>query len=150
MKLLFRGSRDGMTLEAFHDKCDNQGPTLSLFRNEKGYIFGGYASISWTNSGENKNAPESFLFSLTNIYNSQPTKFPSKNEGKEVYHGNFGPVFGECGEDLCTYSDLSKGVYSNFPKSFDDVLRKGKSIFTGSENNDESFNVNEIEIFKLS
>ena len=132
MKLLFRGSRDGMTSKVFHDKCDNQGPTLSLFRNEKGHIFGGYASISSTNSGENKNADESFLFSLTNIYNTQPTKFPSKNEGKEVYHDkDFGPVFGKRGEDLCTYSDISKGVYSDFPKSFDDVLRKGKSIFSG-------------------
>ena len=69
-----------------------------------------------------------------------PTKFPSKNEGKEVYHGkDYGPVFGNCGGDLCTYSDISKGVYSYFPKSFDDVLRKGKSIFTGIENSGKSF-----------
>ena len=86
MELLFRGTRDGMTAKDFHNKCDDKGPTITLFKNEKGYIFGGYASISWTCNDGNKSAPGSFLFTLTNIYNKQPTKFPSKIEGKEVYH----------------------------------------------------------------
>ena len=45
MELLYRGTRDGMSADVFHNKCNNKGPTISLFKNEKGYIFGGYASI---------------------------------------------------------------------------------------------------------
>ena len=152
MELLFRGTKDGMTAKDFHNKCDNQGPTISLFKNEKGHIFGGYASISWTNSGGNKSAPGSFLFSLANIYNTKPNKFPSKNDGKEVYHQSTnGPIFGSGGNDLCTYDNLSK-MNSYFPVSYEDVLGKGNSIFTSNENNNNSndFNIKEIEIFKLS
>ena len=46
LELLFRGTKDGMTANDFHKKCDNQGPTVSLIKNDKGDIFGGYASIS--------------------------------------------------------------------------------------------------------
>ena len=45
IELLYRGTRDGMSGDAFHNKCNNKGPTISIFKNEKGYIFGGYASI---------------------------------------------------------------------------------------------------------
>ena len=48
MELIYRGTRDGSNCKIFHNKCDNQGPTICLFKNEKGNIFGGYTSISWT------------------------------------------------------------------------------------------------------
>ena len=51
MNLLYRGTRDGMTSFNFHNKCDNKGKTICLFLNDKGNIFGGYASISWTKEG---------------------------------------------------------------------------------------------------
>ena len=35
MKLLYRGTRDGMSVDAFHNKCNNKGPTICLFKNEK-------------------------------------------------------------------------------------------------------------------
>ena len=77
MELIYRGTRDGTTSNTFHNKCDNQGPTLCLFKNEKGNIFGGYTSISWTNSPQliYKSDPYSFIFTLTNIHNTEPTKF---------------------------------------------------------------------------
>ena len=48
MELLYRGTRDGSEANIFHNKCDNQGPTICLCKNEKGNIFGGYSSVSWT------------------------------------------------------------------------------------------------------
>ena len=48
MELKQRGTRDGGDNNNFHNKCDNQGPTLILCKNDKGNIFGGNASISWT------------------------------------------------------------------------------------------------------
>ena len=74
MKLLFRGTRDGMNAQSFHNKCDNNGETITLIQNDKGNIFGGYASIPWTShSGSFFSAPDSFIFTLTNIHNTEPT-----------------------------------------------------------------------------
>ena len=122
-----------MTANDFHRKCDNQGPTLTVIKNDKGHIFGGYASISWSCDSGNKNAPKSFLFTLTNIYNTKPTQFKSQNDGKEVFHEkNYGPIFGIKGNDFYIQSNFTanNSGCSSFPNSFQDVLGKGKAIFT--------------------
>ena len=151
-ELIYRGTRDGSKSEKFHELCDNKGPTLALYKNEKGNIFGGYASISWQNSGEYKSAPDSFIFTLTNIYNIEPTKFLSRNDGKEVYHNyNSGPRFG-CGRDIGTEGDFLKiDSYTCFPYTYKDTLGKGKTIFTGDNNiKTEYFKIIEIEVFKCN
>ena len=154
MELLYRGSRDGMNANTFHNKCDNKGKNIVLIQNDKGHIFGGYSSISWNSTTDWDNAPECFIFSLTNIYGTEPTKFPSKKNGYEV--GNFqghGPLFGNNG-DLYFYSNFqSDGEYSPYSKfsiSYEDVLGKGKSIFTGNFNNSNiKMKIKEIEILKI-
>ena len=150
MELLYRGTKDGTTAEIFHKKCDNQGPTICLYQNEKGNIFGGYASISWTNSGYEKPAPESFIFTLTNIYKIEPTKFINKNKKCGVYHyPNQGPVFG-ANDILPTNNFNISNNVTNFPRYYNDILGKGKSIFTGNPNNNQNyFLIKEIEVFKL-
>ena len=37
--LLYRGTRDGASSEVFHEKCDDKGPTLCLYKNNFGNIF---------------------------------------------------------------------------------------------------------------
>ena len=150
-ELLYRGTRDGMTSKDFHNKCDNKGPTITLFENEKGNIFGGYASLSWASDNKWKTANDCFLFTLTNIYNTEPTKFPSKKIGNEVYHDlNNGPVFG-WGPDIASYSDfINEDFYSTFPQKYKDILGKGNSIFTGDPNKKtDKFKIKEIEVLKL-
>jgi len=145
MKLLYRGTRDGMEGNYFHNKCNNQGPTISLFKNDKGYIFGGYASIDWTSSNSYKSAPDSFIFTLTNIHGTEPTKFPNSNTNCSICDNyTYGPTFGG-GYDIHTNKE---GSYANFPSSYKDILGKGKSIFTG-DNNNQYFNLKEIEVFKI-
>ena len=149
MKLLYRGTRDGMTNNNFHNKCDNKGKTICLFLNDKENIFGGYSSIPWTNKGGDKIANDCFLFSLTNIYNTNPTKFPYE-KGRSVYHGsNNGPIFGG-GSDLYFANNFigNNNCQSYFPNSYKDILGKGKSIFTGDNNN--YFSLKELEIFEVS
>jgi len=148
MKLLYRGTRDGMEGNSFHNKCDNQGPTISLFKNDKGNIFGGYASTDWTSSNNYKSAPESFIFTLINIHGTEPTKFPNSDSRYSIYdHSDYGPRFG----GGCDISIYKNGSYSNFPHSYQDILGKGKSIFTGDlNNNNQKFNLKEIEVFKIS
>ena len=149
MELLFRGTKDSMTNTSFYNKCENQGSTITLIKNEKGNIFGGYASISWINNNNSTyySAPESFLFTLTNIYNTEPTKFISKNDQKEIRHfSSYGPVFGS-GNDLGICADIqNKGGWSNFSNyTYKDTIGKGRSIFTGDFNNSSPyFKVKEI------
>ena len=149
-----RGSRDGKNAEIFHNKFDDKGKNIVLIQNDKGNIFGGYSSISWNKSGGWKNVPDCFIFSLTNIYDTEPTKFPSKKKGFEVGHYNgYGPLFGD-NDDIYFFSNFQnineQSPYSKFSISYEDVLGKGKSIFTGDFNkNNTKMKIKEIEIFKL-
>ena len=145
MKLLYRGTRDGMGANYFHNKCDNQGPTISLFKNEKGYIFGGYASTDWTSCNNYKSAPDCFIFTLTNIHGTEPIKFPNSDSRYSIYdNSNYGPTFGA--HAIKIYKD---DTYAHFT-SYQDILGKGSSIFTGDLNNNNiSFNLKEIEVFKI-
>ena len=134
-----------MSVNAFHNKCNNKGPTISLFKNEKGYIFGGYASIDWTSCNNWRSAPDSFIFTLTNMYNISPTKFPNSDTNYSIYDvSSYGPTFGG-GHDICIRFNSN---YTNFPHSYKDVLGKGYSIFKG-DNDNYNFNLKEIEVFKL-
>ena len=146
MELLYRGTRDGMSGNAFHNKCNNKGPTICLFKNEKGYIFGGYASIDWTSYENYKSAPDSFIFTLTNMYNITPTKFPNSDTNNSIYdYSGYGPTFGNDGHDIHIAFNSN---FTNFPSGYKDVLGKGYSIFKG-DNDDYHFNLKEIEVFKL-
>ena len=151
MQLIYRGTRDGESSNDFHNKCDNQGETIVLCKNEKDNIFGGYSSYPWGKDEKYHSAPDSFLFTLTNIYSINPTKFPSKNDQYDVYHNsNHGPVFGS-GNDLFIYNNFLKcGGLTYFPTTYEDILGKGKSIFTGKDNNNDiDFKIKEVEIFKI-
>ena len=149
MELIYIATRDGSTSKDFHKKCDNQGPTISLYKNDKGYIFGGYASISWFDKGDQKSAPDSFIFTLSNIYNTKPVKFHNSEPNNCVFHNiDYGPWFGN-GDIGVKEEFLKKGGFSYFPCRYKDTLGKGKSIFTGDSKTDR-YNLIELEVFKLS
>ena len=155
MELLYRGTRDGSGCNVFHNKCDNKGPTICLIKNNKDNIFGGFSSISWTSeSGSWRSANGSFLFTLTNIHGTEPTKFPNtQNQNNAIYlHINYGPTFGN-GHDLyiCNNYLTSNNSFTNFGNcAFPDILGKGKSIFTGDPNNGNNrIIIKELELFSL-
>jgi len=150
MELIYRGTRDGSDCNSFHNKCDNQGPTIVLCQNEKGNIFGGYASISWTSDNQYQKADESFIFTLTNMHGTVPTRYLDKKHPQNaVYHGNDrGPSFGG-GHDIYICNNfLNNNCSSNIGHSYQDVLGKGYSIFSG-DTNTRNFKVKELEVFKL-
>ena len=152
IELIYRGTRDGTLSKNFHEKCDNKGPTITLIKNEKGNIFGGFSSVSWTSLDNYKQAPNSFLFTLTNIYGTNPTKFQLKDNDSSYAikdNSSCGAIFGG-GNDLYISNDFfnNNDTYSYFPSSYKDSIGKGKSIFTGDPNNNE-FKIKEIEVFKL-
>ena len=47
-KTLYLASKHGFSSRAFHHRCDNMGPTVTLVRTVTGHIFGGYAAVSWS------------------------------------------------------------------------------------------------------
>ena len=148
IELLYRGTRDGSGSNEFHNKCDNQGPILILCQNEKGNIFGAYSSISWTSDNGNHAANGSFLFTLTNIHNTAPTKFPNtQNYDWAVYHcSSYGPTFGG-NHDLYICNDyLNNNSYCSLGNSYKDVLGKGNSVFSGNVNSGD-FKLKEFDIF---
>ena len=152
MELIYRGSRDGMTANKFHEKCNNKGPTICLFKNEKS-IFGGYTPISWTSENKWINSNDSFIFTLVNIHNIEPTKYPVKNSSNAVYHysGN-GLCFGAgCDIGVSSSDFQNNNSYSNFPYSYNDTLGKGHSIFSGdASNSNNKYMLKELEVFKLN
>ena len=151
MELLYRGTRDGSGSNIFHNKCDNKGPTICLCQNENDNIFGAYASISWTSDCNYHAANGSFLFTLTNIHNIVPTKYPNtQNYNYAVYHGSDrGPSFGG-NHDLGIGNNYlnNKGSYCSLGYSYPDILGKGNSIFSGNVKTNY-FKLKELEVFRL-
>ena len=150
-ELLYRGSIDGFGATHFHELCNDEGRTLTLVKNSSGHVFGGFTSVPWTSTKKCKQAPGSFLFTLTNMYGIQPTKFHLKNkkDGNAIYHrSDYGPTFGN-GHDLHISSNCNANTdsYASF-FSYIDTTGKGSSIFS-SNTSDVHFRVQEIEVFKI-
>jgi hypothetical protein len=47
LELLYRASRDGWQGQDFHSRCDNKGATVTVIECTGGFVFGGYADVSW-------------------------------------------------------------------------------------------------------
>ena len=161
-KLLYRGSKDWFNCKSFHEKCNNKGPTITLIQTEKGHIFGGFTSISWSNDGNDHFDKNTFIFSLSNIYNSKPIKFEADGKGINIFHSsNIGPNFGGRNDpfkifqvireyDIVLLQDNAKFGYSDFPISYKDNFGKGNSVFTGSFDKTRKFEIKEIEVFSTA
>ena len=131
-KLLYKLSLDGDSIETFHKKCDNKGPTLIIIKTTKNYIFGGYNPISWNSSGSYQNSNLSFLFSL-----NKKKKYTIKQglEGYAIYFNKDRLAFGG-GHDLCIFNQCTynNNSYTNSPHSYNTTetneLNGGEVNFT--------------------
>ncbi|XP_078341221.1 interferon-induced protein 44-like [Crassostrea virginica] len=97
-RLLYKISRDGCSAQTFHQKCDGQGPTVTILYNTNNTIFGGYFSESWNSNGSyivDESAFLAFLFRLQYNGSSNPLKFPVNDSTCAGYgHNDYGPTFG--------------------------------------------------------
>ena len=97
VSVIYRASRDGWNVSDFHDKCDGKGATITVVRCGQ-YLFGGFTRIPWSSSGNFKQDPSSFLFSLEGPpdTNRQPTKLKGNPDIRQhVFHDSrCGPTFG--------------------------------------------------------
>lgn len=148
--LIYKGTRDGFTIDDFHRCCDSQGPTMTIIQTLDNYLFGGYTSISWNfHQGVKSGVTDrtAFLFTLTNPHGISPTKYLIKSSGEHAVVPNaMGPTFGQY--DLCIYpnSNLNSQSFIKFPTYFLDTTGKGYLTFTGSTN----FTTKDIEIYRLA
>jgi hypothetical protein len=149
-ELLYKASRDGYDANAFHSRCNDKGPTMTIVRSNTNHLFGGYTSVAWASSNIHAADSNAFLFTLTNPCKIPPTKYPiqSSNTQNAVYHhSGYGPTFGS-GHDLhvCANSNSVNGSYTNFPSNYSDTTGRGNNTFTGNR----AFMTTDIEVFKLT
>ncbi len=56
----------GLTkLAAFHQRCDNRGPTVSVGYNASDHVFGGYTKQPFSQSGQYVKDDQAFLFTFS-------------------------------------------------------------------------------------
>uniref|UniRef100_A0A3P9HMC8 TLDc domain-containing protein n=1 Tax=Oryzias latipes TaxID=8090 RepID=A0A3P9HMC8_ORYLA len=115
LNLLYKASIHGFTGAAFHQYCDNKSPTVSVGYNNSGFVFGGYTSQPFSQSGQYVNDNQAFLFSFSG---EKLNKYPV-NDAKYALrmHSTCGPYFGEAlilvhGNQPVVYSN--PGKYYNF------------------------------------
>ena len=88
--MLFRGSRDGFSVDKFHSLCDNKGPLLVLFLTRKDILCGGFSSITWKNTGEWTVDPKCFIFSLK----TRKVYHRLNDTWNLLFNSGYGPWFG--------------------------------------------------------
>eukprot|EP01022_Parablepharisma_sp_SALTPOND_P012382 TRINITY_DN1589_c0_g1_i1.p1 TRINITY_DN1589_c0_g1~~TRINITY_DN1589_c0_g1_i1.p1 ORF type:complete len:596 (-),score=52.56 TRINITY_DN1589_c0_g1_i1:302-2089(-) len=145
LELLYRGSRDGFRASVFHSKCNNMGPTISVIMSHTGEIFGGYASVSFTSSGNYVADASAFLFSV-----SKKVKCPVNPSyvGNAVYDNGsclmgFGGNQDLLISDNCNQSNSSHAnsqTYFQYP-----AVANYQTFLAGSYN----FSVHEVEVFQV-
>ncbi len=145
LKLLYRGSRDGFTAADFHRHCDGKGPTLTVVHTSQGWVFGGYASVSWSSKESYVSAPGSFLFTLRNSSNLPPQLFSLEHpQFAMACNSHYGPTFGR-GYDLrlAAQPNANSNSYSELGQSY--ALPAGRTVYllAGARN----FTVSELEVF---
>jgi hypothetical protein len=63
----------------FHSRCDNKGPTFTLYKIKDGYCIGGFTKASWLSLNNYYIDSDAMLFNL-----SKGRHFPNKKSGKEI------------------------------------------------------------------
>ncbi|KAK7879559.1 hypothetical protein WMY93_033731 [Mugilogobius chulae] len=108
LTLLFKASIHGFTGAAFHQRCDTRGPSVSVGYNRSGYVFGGYTTAPFCQSGQYVSDPKAFLFTFKG---DKLLKYlPINNAYAVRMTPNSGPYFGKNlvlmnGDAAVTYSN---------------------------------------------
>ena len=143
-ELIFKMSKNGTSSNDFHKYCDNKGPTLTLIKTTKNKIFGGFTPLNWeSKNGEylKDESNQTFIFSINLM-----KKYDMISNFKSIYNYiNNGPNFG-C-NDFSLLNNMKKGEsYSNKYSIF---LSNNNLELTGGKGNSESFETEELEVYKV-
>ena len=145
MKLLYRATKDGDSIDQFHFKCDNYPNTLMILETTKGFKFGGFTSAGWNNNkGKDIYDKNAFCFSinLNKIYNIVDPKFAmhiQSHDGRPSFGSN-NYVFLLQNEFLNTTENYSNKRMSDY---------KGETQPLEINGGKENFCVKELEVFQI-
>ena len=153
--LIYNITSDGCNSTTFHQKCDNQGPTVTVLYNPQGSIYGGYTALSWDHSGGvYGNDPSAFLFRLQYNGKEAGNKFPCVYPANAMYkHPSYGPFFG-ANNDLHSFSNTvnaSGGCYTlneNITMGNSNAFYNYNGIPSSQIYND-SMQVTELEVYRV-
>uniref|UniRef100_A0A0G4GPW4 TLDc domain-containing protein n=1 Tax=Chromera velia CCMP2878 TaxID=1169474 RepID=A0A0G4GPW4_9ALVE len=148
--LIYRGTRDGMTGEAFHVRADGKGPTLTVVKRGT-RIFGGYTQVPWTSEGGGDDlwVPDetASLFLLASEGGIEPCLFPVKDSSHAVIHSSrVGPVFGRGarGADLVCCTNGGATSWGRLGTGYQATTGNGEHVLAGDT---KEFEPTEIEVF---
>jgi len=158
--LLFSATRDGCDAATFHQKCDNQGATVTVLYNSQGSVYGAYTGQSWENSSNYKYTkdPTAFLYQLKFSGTEQCTKFPVTDSKPAIRsYSNYGPTFGG-GYNLHTFFGTiapSSGVYALNGSTcmYDQYYQMSNvspKVKSWDDINNGNMNVTELEVYKVT
>ncbi|KAG9287970.1 hypothetical protein G9A89_017565 [Geosiphon pyriformis] len=155
LNLIYRGSRDGFTVNSFRNLCGNQSKTVVAAKiTGSGIIVGGYNPTSWGGNQYSSHyeynynynnirylgAPEAFIFNLGDGKNPALAKVARSTNGNQIaYARSYGPYF---------YNDLFFGDNCNTQEScWHQLTYFQPEIFdtTGQA----AFQVDELEVFQV-
>ena len=133
-KLLFRGSRDGLTGDKFHEICDGQSRTVTIVK-VKGTseILGGYNPVAWKSDNSYSATKDSFIFSFKNndsIENHILSRVINKKRAIENF-SMCGPFFGNC--DLSIWKFMGYGDSISKKDAYEKPIRETKNKFIAEE-----------------
>jgi hypothetical protein len=149
-QLLYRGSRDGFGVNAFHSRCNGHANTVTLVLSKNESVFGGFTPVSWTSRNEYAADPrvQSFIFTIKNPHKLPERIFKLKQASTAISDcSSYGPTFGS-GYDfhLCDQCQSVNDSYSILGNSYaNDTGIAGNQVLTGAEH----FTVKEIEVFEV-
>ena len=167
VKLVYRASKDGWSTSEFHSKCDNEGPTLTIVKTDKGYVFGGYSNRAWfsaqgstchsSNSQpycSNIRSDNAFLFSLySGATKDRAVKIGIRQNSNAICNSYaFGPTFGRQEEfdlQVGNYNDMKSGytkIGGSYGGSDNNYILNGHSLVGNSTG---SFTAVEVEVFRV-
>ncbi|XP_074484757.1 interferon-induced protein 44-like [Sebastes fasciatus] len=135
LKLLYKASIHGFTGAAFHQRCDNRSPTVSVGYNATGYVFGGYTQQPFSQSGLHVRDDQAFLFTFSG---EKLLKYPVTTPANAVKMINTcGPYFGEA----LVLVHVSKAVVYSNPGTY--------YTFTAAEMHGNDLNLTECEVYEV-
>ena len=149
LELLYRASRDGWQGQDFHSRCDSKGATVTVIKCTGGFVFGGYADVSWHSGNGWTQSAQAFLFSLHSPSLVAPVKLPlvQNHQTAILCSASYGPTFGG-GHDLhvANCANSSTSSCTNLGHTYQ--LPPGQSaqtFFTGSH----KFQAVEVEVYQV-
>ncbi|CDW80450.1 UNKNOWN [Stylonychia lemnae] len=146
--LIYKATSDGFNSKDFHQKCDNQGNTISFILSEYDQVFGCYTTKPWKSpiTIQKEIDKEAFIFSLTKNTIHKYFEFAVQHNKNKLMV--FGTRNGISISSNCNYNSescCSQGNIFNPEKGCFEDDQQSKEYLAGAKN----FKVIEIEVYQV-